>query len=155
MKPETFHALNARVKRMAELYTELNRKSRHFTNGLSLFSSELHLLEMIGRQPGLSVTALAQWLGVTKGAVSQTLRRLSEKGLVQRETDPENLSRMKITLSDRGREIFLEHVAWHEGRLDGGLLDFMNELSEEEGLFLQRTFDRFNQILQRIHDLNP
>lgn len=147
MKPETFHSLNVKIKLMAERYLELERIPRIFSSGFSLTSSELHLLETIGDHPGSSVTSLAAWLGISKGAVSQTLKRLEQKGLVLRDCDPDNLSRMQLRLSDTGTDLYREHKEWHRKRLDGGLMDLMNELSEEEGRFLHRSFDRFNQIL--------
>jgi DNA-binding MarR family transcriptional regulator len=154
MKPETFHSLNARVKRMAELYAQMERQPRRFEDGTELRSSEVHLLEMIGHQPGCSVTALAKYLGITKGAVSQTLRRLMGQGLVVKEVDEENLSRARVVLTTRGERFYAEHRAWHSARRDGGLLDLMGEITEEEGLFLHRSFDRFNAVLAEIIRLN-
>jgi DNA-binding MarR family transcriptional regulator len=154
MKPETFHSLNNKVKTMAERYMELERKPRRFHSGIEMFSGEMHLLETIGDQPGCSVTALAGWFGVSKGAVSQTLKRLDKKNLIVRETDPRNLSRVRLSLNKAGQAIYKEHKEWHRQRLDGGLLDLMNDLSEEEGQFLHRSFDRFNRVLQEMIRLN-
>ncbi len=139
---------------MAELYMELERKPRHFHSGIEMTSGEMHLLETIGDQPGAGVTALAGWFGISKGAVSQTLKRLDKKGMIVRETDPGNLSRVRLSLSEPGRAVYLEHKEWHKKRLDGGLMDLMNDLSEEEGQFLHRSFDRFNQVLQEMIRLN-
>jgi len=139
---------------MAERYMELERKPRRFCGGMELSSGEVHLLEVIGDQPGASVTALAGWFGISKGAISQTLKRLDNKKLIVRETDPDNLSRIKLSLSALGQMLYQEHKEWHKKRLDGGLLDLMSEFSEEEGQFLHRSFDRFNQILQEMIRLN-
>lgn len=154
MKPETFHSLNIKIRTMAQRYMELERRPRRFSSGLELSSSELHLLEVIGDRPGNSVTALADWFGISKGAVSQTLKRLIKKDLVIRETDSENLSRLCLRLSPAGMTLFAEHKEWHRRRLDGGLLDLMNEISEEQGQFLHRSFDRFNQVLNEMLKLN-
>ncbi len=139
---------------MAELYLELERKPRRFLRGVKLLWSELHLLETIGDQPGAGVTALAEILGVSKGAVSQTLKRLDGMGLIERRPDSRNLSRVCLYLSASGMELYRQHKEWHRKRLDGGLMDMMEEFSDQEGLFLQRAFDRFNQVLTDMIRLN-
>lgn len=154
MKPETFHSLDAKIRKMVMCYQALERHPRRFSNGLELTSGEVHLFETIGDLPGISVTGIARRHGISKGAVSQTLKRLDAKKLIEREIDPQNQSRIRLQLSETGRRLYLEHKEWHEKRLDGGLMDLMNELSEEQGQFLHRSFDRFNQVLQEMIRLN-
>ncbi len=44
-----------------------------------LYRSEVHTLEVIEKNPGINVTGIAKALDLTKGAVSQTIRKLVEK----------------------------------------------------------------------------
>ena len=154
VKPETFHSLDAKIKKLVMRYQKLERLPRRFSNGMALTSSEIHLFETIGDLPGISVTELARRHGISKGAVSQTLKRLDAKSMIEREIDPQNQSRIRLKLNEMGEKMHREHKDWHEKRLDGGLMDLMNELTEEEGQFLHRSFDRFNQVLQEMIRLN-
>lgn len=49
--------------------------------------------------------ALADYLGLTKGTVSQTLLLLHRRGLVLREVDPADRRVVRLQLSPRGREL--------------------------------------------------
>src|SRR5512147_1615769 len=53
-------------------------------DGVLLHTSEVHLIDLAGRFPDEGISSLAARLGITKGAVSQTVRRLEEKGYVER-----------------------------------------------------------------------
>ena len=82
------------------------------------------------------MTALAKRLGITKGAVSQTLKRLAGKEIIVKETDPSNTSRMTVNLSTKGKVAFFAHLHWHE-TMDGGFRDYFLGLPEERIRFLE------------------
>ncbi len=86
---------------------ELENRPWHFGTAEILYRSEIFLLELIGDQEGIGVTEAANLLGITKGAVSQTLKKLDAKGLVEKRSDPVNS--LKACPSKGGRQIsFLE-----------------------------------------------
>jgi DNA-binding MarR family transcriptional regulator len=49
-----------------------------------LYHSERHMLDMIAKRPELNITEHAEALGVTKGAISQTVKKLESKGFIKR-----------------------------------------------------------------------
>ena len=149
MKPETFHRLAGRFLEVVALYQELHRRPWVF-NGLSLSPAEWHLLEAIGDLDGPGVTRLASWLGVSKGAVSQTLKKLEHKGLVLREQDPEHGRKIRLLLSPVGQGWYGKHKDWHAEGRDGGLIGLMEAFSEEEGAVLHRFLERFRGVLEKI-----
>ena len=63
---------------------ELENRPWHFGTSETLYRSEMFLIELIGEQEGISVTDAAHHLGITKGAVSQTLKKLDVKGLMEK-----------------------------------------------------------------------
>lgn len=68
-----------------------------------LFPSEIHALLTIAEDPETNVTELAGRLGVTKGAVSQTLRRLERKGVIEATKIPHSRNEVRITFTKAGR----------------------------------------------------
>ena len=56
--------------------------------GVSLYPSEVHLMLMIKNDIDTNATKIAKQLGVTKGAVSQTLSRLEKKDILLKTKDP-------------------------------------------------------------------
>ncbi|MDT8439965.1 MAG: MarR family transcriptional regulator [Wenzhouxiangellaceae bacterium] len=62
--------------------------------------------------------AVAEYLGITRGTVSQSLKVLEDKGLIRRRPDPRHGRRVHLELTAAGRSI-LEH-GW-SGRLQAAL----------------------------------
>ncbi len=72
--------------------------------GARLYPSEVHLLLVIRNELNTNATQIARKLGVTKGAVSQTLSRLEKKGIVLKAKDPANKNELTLSLTRLGRE---------------------------------------------------
>lgn len=74
--------------------------------GISLYPSEIHLLLVIKNDIDSNATKIAKQLGLTKGAVSQTLSRLEKKGIIFKTKDPYNKNELNLSLTDFGKEAY-------------------------------------------------
>ena len=119
----------------------LESQPRKFGIEEDLHSSEIHLIEAVGHNEGMSVTDLADVMGITKGAVSQTLKKLEAKGLVAKNPDPGNNSRLLIQLSSKGKVAFFAHEHWHE-TMDGGFKEYFFGMPEQQLVFLDEFLDK-------------
>ena len=136
--------------RLFHLYEEVEKTPRHFGTDELLSSSEIHLIEMIGdNDETLSVTDLARLVGVTKGAISQRLKKLDKKGLTIKEEDPQNMSRSVVKLTSKGKAAFFSHRHWHE-TMDGGYKKYFMSLDEEKIRFLHEFMTKVEDFLIRI-----
>jgi DNA-binding MarR family transcriptional regulator len=75
-------------------------------NEISLYPSEIHLLLVIKNDMDSNATKIAKQLGLTKGAVSQTLSRLEKKGIISKTKDPYNKNELHLSLTDVGKEAY-------------------------------------------------
>ena len=66
--------------KLANKYNSLEKIPADYGVGKDLYHSERHLLDQIGDYPEKNITELAQFMGVTKGAISQTVKKLETKG---------------------------------------------------------------------------
>ncbi|MCK9579867.1 MAG: MarR family transcriptional regulator [Methanoregula sp.] len=82
-------------------------------DGILLHTSEIHLIDVAGRFPNESMSVLASRLGITKGAVSQTAKKLEEKGYLERINLEGNNKTILIRLTDSGTRAFGWHRAYH------------------------------------------
>ena len=80
--------------------------------GHDLSVPQFRTLAFISRHPCCSLTAVAEFIGLTLPAMSTLVNGLVEQGLVQREVDPADRRRVLLTVTDAG-------VAVHRGALDG------------------------------------
>ena len=150
MKNEIAHKLHEKFTKIVKLAGEAEKSPRTFGTEFPMTSSEIHLIELIGdNEASLSVTDLAKIIGVTKGAVSQTLKKLESKGFIIKETDPSNLSRITVALTSRGKTAYYSHRDWHE-TMDGGFKEFFNNLSDDELSFLYETLDKIEIFYKKV-----
>ena len=91
---------------------------RDFGTGVPLYKTEIHTIRTIGENSGINVTRLAEQMGVTKGAVSQTISKLVNKKLVGRKHAPDNAKEILLELTDLGWTGFHNHEQFHMGMFD-------------------------------------
>lgn len=100
--------------RVVYTFFEIDKKTRYYGTDVPLFPSEIHMINKIKQNEGIHVTGLANILNVTKGAVSQTIMKLEKKGLIQKEKDLYNQSRLVLKLTAKGETAYQNHEKFHE-----------------------------------------
>jgi DNA-binding MarR family transcriptional regulator len=83
-------------------------------DGVLLYTSEIHLIDVAGRFPDESMTSIATRLGITKGAISQTAKKLERKGYLERTAPTGNNKTVLLRLTDKGMWAFAWHKKYHE-----------------------------------------
>lgn len=130
MKKETL-LIHGKFQSLMGLARQLEKSSKRFGTDEMMSHSEIHLIEIIGDIEGLSVTDIGRHLGITKGAVSQNLKRLENKGFTKKQTDPGNLSRSIVMLTSKGQTAYWAHKHWHE-TMDGGFSKYLDGLDPKK-----------------------
>jgi DNA-binding MarR family transcriptional regulator len=74
-----------------------------------LYSSQIHAIEAIGNAPGSTVTSLKRHFGVTKGAVSQIVTKLEQRGYVRKVKKEGNDKEKVLQLTEKGLGAFAQH----------------------------------------------
>ena len=100
--------------------------------GEKLYPVEIHVLSTIYENPEIGVVKLAEQLGVTKGAVSQKIRILCERGFLSiRKIDG---NRKELLLTEKGKEICMIH----------------DELSQQMMYEIKQKFQQFSKDEMQI-----
>ena len=141
-------SLVAKFARVSKLWQKVDSHPRNLGTDTKFSRPEIHVIEMMGQNEGLSVTDLAKHLGITKGAVSQTLKRLEAKEVVVKKVDPTNTSRITLSLSTKGKVAYYSHLQWHEA-MDGGFRDYFVNLPEEKIRFMDEFLSLLEQFLKK------
>ncbi len=92
---------------------ELDKKTRYYGTDVAIYHSEIHVIKAIAEHPSIHVGGLADILGVTKGAVSEILKKLERKALIKKEVDDLNLSRYLLSLTEKGEKAHKNHMHYH------------------------------------------
>ena len=94
-------------------YSAIEKKPKDLGTGDLLFVSEMHAISIIGKNPEINLSQLAEITGVTRGAISQIVKRLISKRYIAR-YNTRNNKEVNLRLSDKGYLIFQGHAAFEK-----------------------------------------
>lgn len=135
----------------ASALIELDKKTRYYGTDVPIFHSEIHVIMAIAEHPGVHVGGLADILGVTKGAVSEILKKLERKALVIKEVDDLNLSRYSLYLTEKGKKAHSNHMHYHT-ILNSMVEEQLEDASEHDLKFLSDFFSSMISKVKRFND---
>jgi DNA-binding MarR family transcriptional regulator len=88
------------------------------------------ILYFVGRNPGISVGALIETLGVTKQALNSPLRALIERDLVLAEPSPEDRRVRQLSLTEDGRALEAQLTEIQSALLERAFADSGRDATE-------------------------
>jgi DNA-binding MarR family transcriptional regulator len=121
-------------------FNKLQEVPYSFDENEKLFLAEIHIIQAIGRKEEETVTGLSSSFGITKGAVSQIVGKLTQKGYLIKKRNPTNGKVVFLSLSEKGLITFQKHELMHD-QTDKELSEFLGVLSEDEIVLLERVFN--------------
>ena len=112
-------------------------------------TTEIHVLKAIHELESPNVTTLAKALGLTKGAISKTIRKLMDKHLVESYMLDGNRQKIYYRVTPDGKEIKEKHDmrdnSWRQVNQE-----FLSRLSEEELRNAAHYLRQYNEFLEQI-----
>jgi len=123
---------------------DLDHSMRYYGTDVPLHFGEIHMIKEIKVNPGTYISELAEKNGVTRGAVSQMVKKLEKKGILVKVPDERNRSRLLLELTDKGNTAFEEHERYH--RVFNEMLD--KALEEFEGVEKERINEFLGKVLE-------
>ena len=129
-------------------YSAIEKKPKDLGTGDMLFVSEIHAISVIGKNPEINITQLAEATGVTKGAISQIVKRLLKKRYIAK-YNTKNNKEVNLQLSDKGYIIF-QGQATFEKDLFAFAEKLFDNASPEERAIARRLFDHIYENTRKI-----
>ncbi len=126
--------------------TFLDRRRKITYQEVRLYPSEIHLLLFIYHIQDANVTKIAERLGLTKGAISQTLSRLYKKGIILKRTEPSKKNQVHVQFTNEGK-MLMEHVIEFRNSLETKYLNFLESKSDEEKQTISDFLDTLVSIM--------
>ena len=135
--------------RVVYKFFEIDKKTRYYGIDVPLFPSEIHMINKIKQNEGIHVTGLANILKVTKGAVSQIIMKLEKKGLIRKEKDTNNQSKLVLKLTPKGETAYSNHEKFHK-KIDVMVNEIVKNASEENITFFKDVLTTLEERLELL-----
>jgi DNA-binding MarR family transcriptional regulator len=116
---------------------------------LDISTNEYLVISELARSPGhapLTPSQLAAATNIAPSSMTHRLDRLVERGLITREQDPDNRTRVLIRLSDAGYALFVE-VIRQSDMLES---DVLGDLTDDE---IETMASLLEKVIARLEDI--
>lgn len=137
------------LHQVANLYIS-TKVPQDYGTGQEYTSVEVHTLKHIADNPGITVTELARDYGKTKGAVSQILKKVEEKGLVYRESDPNNDNKSHLHLTEKGMVLDNAHRQYDQVNFGESMDQVRGVFSDEDVNIAFRVMEKWLDVRREV-----
>lgn len=140
-----FEECAARVMETIPLLMRFIRADMRSHNADSLSIPQLRSLSFINRNPGTSLSEVAEHLGVTCATASTTIERLVQRHLVQRTDNPQERRRVVLNLTEEGKLLFTQSQA----KTSAHIADILEGLTPEEVSHIEEGLTLLKNVFER------
>lgn len=133
-----------KFEKVMNKYNKSEKKPRYYGTKELLYRSEVHTIEAIGNNNKINVTELAQYLGITKGAVSQMVDKLIKKGMVNKQMVSDTENEVSLELTEKGIVVYNGHNEYHK--------ELYGEISQRLDYLSDKNMETFLDILNILED---
>ncbi len=127
----------------------LEKRNIFQLRGAKLYPSEIHLIMFINKDRDSNATRMAEKLGLTKGAVSQTLTRLDKKGIVRKTKDPFNKNELTVSFTPFGKEVIEAYLKTLKG-IHEQFDRYLSSLREEERAVIKKFIGHIEIMIDSL-----
>ncbi|WOO36787.1 MarR family transcriptional regulator [Anaerocolumna sp. AGMB13020] len=114
---------------------------------MTFYRGEIHMIKMVGDQPGIFISEMARNFNITRAVVAKTVRKLEERGFLNKIEDAEDKKRICLFLTEKGERAYLLHKAYHE-KYDSPLFNYLGELKEHDLKVIQEFLKHANSLVE-------
>ena len=114
----------------------------------NLSMTEIHTLEAIGQNRRKTMTEVANELMISVGTLTICIARLVEKGYVVRVKSLEDKRIVRISLSEKGEKILLQHEVFHNKMVQ----QVVESLGEDETKVLIHSMENLKSFFKKKHE---
>lgn len=133
---------------MTEKIASTGKNHSNYGTDVNIYRSEIHIMKLIGDYADLHVSEIARKFGVTKGAISQSLKKLERKGLVEKYVDQTNNTRLLVRLTKKGKMAYLNHEEYHK-EFDEEFYLYASQLNDHELEILLTFMKKTSEMAER------
>ncbi len=141
--------LDQMIGRMFSVNEILSKQSRDYGScGVKLHTSDIHMLEVIGKNSDANTTEIAKIMNTTKSTVSKVTKKLELKGLIKKYKFLDNKKEIYFKLTDLGTKAFNGHYEFHSIRTKAFDKEF-NDYTIEQKEFVLNFLKRYTEELEQ------
>ena len=145
MNKKELHKFNNRFNSFVLAFEQLKKDQHRNSIDKSITINEVHLIVVIGENQPLNLVKLSELLGVSRSAITQSVRRLIQKNLVFFDFKLNNGKNKYLRLSEKGIEVFKIHKE-QQAYIEKSIFSVLNNYSEVELKTVVKLMDDIEKV---------
>lgn len=145
MNKKELHKFNNRFNSFVLAFEQLKKDQHRNSIDKSITINEVHLIVVIGENQPLNLAKLSELLGVSRSAITQSVRRLIQKNLVFFDFKSNNGKNKYLRLSEKGIEVFKIHKE-QQAYIEKSIFSVLNNYSEGELQTVVKLMDDIEKV---------
>ncbi|MBC1239666.1 MarR family transcriptional regulator [Nostoc linckia z18] len=141
----------ARVMETVPLMMRFIRADMRAHSAAFLSIPQLRSLAFINRNPGASLSDLAEHLGVTSATASATIERLVQRNFVQRNADPQERRRVLLNLTEEGKQ----QLKQSQDQTRAHITELLQGLTEEQISNIEEGLALLKNVFEQTEIKSP
>ena len=117
--------------------------------GTGVYRSQHRLLMMLGRNPDISQTMLAEKLEVSPAAVAVSLKKLEKSGYIARQCSEDDNRINRVVITEKGQDVIEQSINYFKEMECA----FFEGFSEEEKNQLEKMLERIATNSERYYQM--
>lgn len=144
-----YERLLEKLMRLINIFQEHESMPRNYGTDELYYSLEIHTIHIIGKSPGINVTEIAGWHGISKSAVSKVIKKLERKDSVFRYKAPDNNKEVLFELTAKGKKAYQGHIEHHK-RQEELIFKKLEEIQDEKLQNFEEVLSIFEEHSERL-----
>lgn len=132
---------------LVEKISNTTKTFKTFDTDVNIYRSEIHVIQLIGDRKDVHLSEISRLIGVTRGTISQIIKRLEGKGLVEKHVDKSNNTRQLLRLTEKGKTAYAAHVNYHQ-RKHAEMETYLESLTDEQKEVLKNFLGRAYEMIE-------
>ena len=145
LNKKQLHKFNNRFNSFVLAFEQLKKDQHRNSIDKSITINEVHLIVVIGENQPLNLVKLSELLGVSRSAITQSVRRLIQKNLVFFDFKSNNGKNKYLRLSEKGIEVFKIHKE-QQAYIEKSIFSVLNNYSEGELQTVVKLMDDIEKV---------
>jgi len=148
MNPNIAEILNISENVISEIVAR-DKRPLQLPDGSKIYRFELHVIDLVGKNKGITINELAKILKVTKGAVSQVITKLAKGAVVEKIKSSGNKKNVNLFLTPKGEDIFSGHRQFHTN-INNKIDNYFKKYSEREIDLIKSVLNEIRNLLLQV-----
>ena len=106
-----YRRLIGSIVRFGNAYAKNNRYEHSYNTSVKFSASEVHVMEYImeHEDEAVNMTGIAAVVGISRAALSKNVKKMAEKGLIERYKTADNQKNIILRVTEYGKEIYRQY----------------------------------------------